>query len=98
MFALVLAIKVGSGGNGVRITTLIFAIVTAILGLYPFILVGLVHTVLAILVAVFVGNSNRWPGTSVPATEYRRLNSSRQSPSRAVSHPYGGAPPSGASS
>ncbi|MGV9389748.1 hypothetical protein ACWDQL_11525 [Streptomyces olivaceus] len=56
--ALVLAIKVGSGGNGVRITTLVFAIITALLGLYPFILVGLVHTVLAILVAVFVGNSN----------------------------------------
>ncbi|CAL9483667.1 hypothetical protein [Streptomyces sp. enrichment culture] len=58
VFALVLAIKVGSGGNGLRITTMIFAIITAILGLYPFILVGLVHTVLAILVAVFVGNSN----------------------------------------
>ncbi|MFC7809367.1 hypothetical protein [Streptomyces olivaceus] len=58
VFALVLALKVSSGGNGVRITTLVFAIITAILGLYPFILVGLVHTVLAILVAVFVGNSN----------------------------------------
>ncbi len=37
---------------------MIFAIITAILGLYPFIVVGLVHTVLAILVAVFVGNAN----------------------------------------
>jgi hypothetical protein len=58
VIALVFAIKVGSGGNGVRIATMIFAIITAILGLYPFIVVGLVHTVLAILVAVFVGNAN----------------------------------------
>ncbi|MEU8731261.1 MULTISPECIES: hypothetical protein [Streptomyces] len=58
VIALVFAIKVGSGGNGIRIATMIFAIITAILGLYPFIVVGLVHTVLAILVAVFVGNSN----------------------------------------
>ncbi|MEU4980315.1 hypothetical protein [Streptomyces sp. NPDC021969] len=58
VLALVLAIKVGNGGNSVRIGTMIFAIITAILGLYPFIVVGLVHTVLAILVAVFVGNAN----------------------------------------
>jgi hypothetical protein len=58
VFALVLAVKFTSGGNGVRITTLIFGIVTAVLGLYPFIVVGLIHTVLAILIAVFVGNSN----------------------------------------
>ena len=57
VFAVVLALKFGSGGNGVRITTLIFAIITAILGIYPFIIVGLLHTVLAILIAVFVGNS-----------------------------------------
>lgn len=58
VIALVMALKVGSGGNGIRITTMVFAIITAILGLYPFIIVGLVHTVLAILVAVFVGNAN----------------------------------------
>ncbi|MFF4469299.1 hypothetical protein ACFYZ3_07035 [Streptomyces sp. NPDC001599] len=58
VLSLVLAIKVGNGGNGVRIGTMVFAIITAILGLYPFIVVGLVHTVLAILVAVFVGNAN----------------------------------------
>ncbi|MFV0134099.1 hypothetical protein ACLGIH_12790 [Streptomyces sp. HMX87] len=58
VFAAVLALKFTSGGNGVRITTMVFAIITAILGIYPFILVGLVHTVLAILVAVFVGNAN----------------------------------------
>ncbi|MFH8442875.1 hypothetical protein ACH4D3_16805 [Streptomyces sp. NPDC018026] len=58
VLALLAAIKVGKGGNGARIATMIFAIITAILGLYPFIVVGLVHTVLAILVAVFVGNAN----------------------------------------
>ncbi|MFI6566295.1 hypothetical protein [Streptomyces sp. NPDC050534] len=58
VFAIVLAVKFNTGGNGVRITTLVFAIITAILGIYPFIVVGLIHTVLAILVAVFVGNAN----------------------------------------
>ncbi|MCT9083750.1 hypothetical protein [Streptomyces fulvoviolaceus] len=58
VFAIVLAVKFKSGGNGLRITTLVFAIITAVLGVYPFILVGLVHTVLAVLVAVFVGNAN----------------------------------------
>ncbi|KAB1146051.1 hypothetical protein F7R91_17215 [Streptomyces luteolifulvus] len=57
VFAIVLAVKFNSGGNGVRVTLLVFAIITAILGLYPFVIVGLVHTVLAILIAVFVGNS-----------------------------------------
>ncbi|MFR9796378.1 hypothetical protein ACL02U_10810 [Streptomyces sp. MS06] len=55
--AAVLATKFDSGGNGVRITIMVFAILTAILGLYPFVIVGLVHTVLAVLVAVFVGNA-----------------------------------------
>jgi hypothetical protein len=58
VFAIVLALKFNTGGNGVRITTLVFGIITAILGIYPFVIVGLLHTVLAILVAVFVGNSN----------------------------------------
>ncbi|MFI9613043.1 hypothetical protein ACIHCM_15455 [Streptomyces sp. NPDC052023] len=58
VFALVLALKFRTGGNGIRITTLVFGIITAVLGVYPFILVGLIHTVLAILVAVFVGNAN----------------------------------------
>ncbi|MEZ3177516.1 hypothetical protein KYY02_01940 [Streptomyces pimonensis] len=57
VFALVLALKFGKGGNGVRITALVFGIITAVLGLYPFIIVGLIHTVLAILIAVFVGNA-----------------------------------------
>ncbi|MGJ5753832.1 hypothetical protein FB563_1976 [Streptomyces puniciscabiei] len=58
VFAGVLAAKFNTGGNGVRITTMVFAIITAVLGLYPFVVVGLVHTVLAILVACFVGGSN----------------------------------------
>jgi hypothetical protein len=57
VFAIVLAVKFSSGGNGVRITALVFGIITAILGIYPFVVVGLVHTVLAVLIAVFVGNS-----------------------------------------
>ncbi|GGT11985.1 hypothetical protein GCM10010271_13540 [Streptomyces kurssanovii] len=58
VFAIVLAVKFGSGGNGIRIAAMVFGIITAILGIYPFILVGLVHTVLAILVTVFVGKSD----------------------------------------
>ncbi|AEN11920.1 MULTISPECIES: hypothetical protein [unclassified Streptomyces] len=58
VFAVVLAVKFGNGGNGVRITTIVFGVITAILGIYPFILVGLVHTVLAILVTVFVAKSD----------------------------------------
>ncbi|GAA4947061.1 hypothetical protein GCM10023238_11710 [Streptomyces heliomycini] len=37
VFALVLALKFGKGGNGVRVTALVFGIITAILGIYPFI-------------------------------------------------------------
>lgn len=32
--------------------------ITAILGIYPFVVMGLVHTVLAILVVVFVAKSD----------------------------------------
>ncbi|MEV6399756.1 hypothetical protein AB0M39_34065 [Streptomyces sp. NPDC051907] len=58
VLALVLGVKFGSGGNGIRVTALVFGIITAVLGVYPFVLVGLVHTVLAILIAVFVGKSD----------------------------------------
>ncbi|MFE7585680.1 hypothetical protein ACFU5Y_29400 [Streptomyces gardneri] len=58
VLAIVLGAKFGSGGNGIRITALVFGIITAILGIYPFIIVGLAHTVLAILVAVFVGKAD----------------------------------------
>ncbi|AOR32514.1 hypothetical protein BFF78_16885 [Streptomyces fodineus] len=57
VFAAVLAAKFNTGGNGLRITTLVFGIITAVLGLYPFVIVGLVHTVLAILIACFVGGA-----------------------------------------
>ncbi|MFC4470515.1 hypothetical protein ACFPH6_39500 [Streptomyces xiangluensis] len=58
VFAIFLGAKVGSGGNGIRIAAMVFAIITAILGIYPFIIIGLAHTVLAILIAVFVGRSD----------------------------------------
>ncbi|MFE6038923.1 hypothetical protein [Streptomyces sp. NPDC056452] len=58
VLAVFLAVKFGSGGNGIRITAMVFGVITAILGIYPFIVVGLVHTVLAILVVVFVAKSD----------------------------------------
>ncbi|WP_324789067.1 hypothetical protein [Streptomyces sp. H51] len=58
VFALLLAVKFNTGGNGVRVAAMIFGIITAVLGIYPFIIVGLIHTVLGILIAVFVGNAN----------------------------------------
>ncbi|MEU8585469.1 hypothetical protein AB0C59_00415 [Streptomyces sp. NPDC048664] len=58
VFAIVLALKFSTGGNGVRVTALVFGIITAVLGVFPFIIIGLLHTVLAILIAVFVGNAN----------------------------------------
>ncbi|MFE9373516.1 hypothetical protein ACFYM2_27620 [Streptomyces sp. NPDC006711] len=58
IFAIVLAAKFGTGGNGLRVTTMVFAIVTAVLGIYPFVVIGLIHTVLAILIAVFVGKQS----------------------------------------
>ncbi|MEU0744646.1 hypothetical protein [Streptomyces sp. NPDC006134] len=57
VWAAVLATKFTSGGNGVRVTLIVFGVLTAILALYPFTLVGIVHLVLAILIAVFAGNS-----------------------------------------
>ncbi|GAA3123617.1 hypothetical protein GCM10010521_08270 [Streptomyces rameus] len=58
VFTVVLALKFNTGGNGVRITVLVYGIITAVLGIYPFVIVGLIHTVLAILIACFVGGSN----------------------------------------
>ncbi|WP_393079238.1 hypothetical protein [Streptomyces sp. LN704] len=58
VLAIWLGVKCANGGNGVRITTMVFGILTAILGIYPFIVIGLAHTVLAILIAVFVGKSD----------------------------------------
>ncbi|SFF39909.1 proline-rich domain-containing protein [Streptomyces mirabilis] len=58
VFAIWLGVKCANGGNGVRIAALVFGILTAVLGIYPFIVIGLVHTVLAILIAVFVGKAD----------------------------------------
>ncbi|MFE9838092.1 hypothetical protein ACFYP4_23575 [Streptomyces sp. NPDC005551] len=58
VFAIWLGVKTGSGGNGVRVAILVFGILTAILGIYPFVVVGLAHTVMAILIAVFVGKQD----------------------------------------
>lgn len=57
VWAAVLATKFSSGGNGVRVTLIVFGVLTAVLALYPFTLAGIVHLVLAILIAVFAGNS-----------------------------------------
>ncbi|WP_234010908.1 hypothetical protein [Streptomyces sp. SPB78] len=46
--AAVLALQVRSGGNGVRVTTLVFGIVTAVLGLFPFVIVGIPHLVMGV--------------------------------------------------
>lgn len=58
VYAIMLAVKFNTGGNGVRVAALVFGIVTAVLGIYPFLVIGLVHLVLGILIAVFVGNAN----------------------------------------
>ncbi|WP_406429298.1 hypothetical protein [Streptomyces sp. NBC_01589] len=58
IFAVFLAVKFGKGGNGIRITAIVFGSITALLGIYPFIVVGLVHTVLAILIIVFVARAD----------------------------------------
>ncbi|WP_327115493.1 hypothetical protein OG206_12895 [Streptomyces sp. NBC_01341] len=58
VFAVVLAAKFGKGGNGLRVTTIVFGVITAILGLYPFLVIGLVHTVLAVLIIVFVAKAD----------------------------------------
>ncbi|MER5770614.1 hypothetical protein [Streptomyces sp. NPDC001985] len=58
VLAVFLAVKFGKGGNGIRITALVFGVITAILGIWPFIVVGLIHTILGILIAVFVAKSD----------------------------------------
>ncbi|MEU1485171.1 hypothetical protein [Streptomyces sp. NPDC005752] len=58
VLAVVLAAKFGKGGSGIRIATIVFGVITAILGIYPFVVMGLAHTVLAILVVVFVAKSD----------------------------------------
>ncbi|MBP0461082.1 hypothetical protein [Streptomyces montanisoli] len=54
----VLAVKVKNGGNGLRVTLIVVGVLTAILALYPFTVLGIVHLVLSILVIVFVAKSD----------------------------------------
>ncbi|WP_328887498.1 hypothetical protein [Streptomyces sp. NBC_00316] len=58
VLAVFLAAKFGKGGNGIRVTAIVFGSITALLGIYPFIVVGLVHTVLSILIIVFVARAD----------------------------------------
>ncbi|MGC9380442.1 hypothetical protein [Streptomyces sp. MH13] len=58
VWASVLAAKFSSGGNGLRVTALVFGILTAIIAVYPFTLFGIFHLVFGILIAVFAGNRN----------------------------------------
>ncbi|CAL9275777.1 MULTISPECIES: DUF2076 domain-containing protein [Streptomyces] len=58
VWATFLAAKFKSGGNGLRVTALVFGILTAVVAVYPFTVFGIIHLVLGILIAVFVGNSN----------------------------------------
>ncbi|MFE1437983.1 hypothetical protein [Streptomyces sp. NPDC058739] len=58
VWAAFLAAKFSSGGNGLRVTTLVFGILTAIIAVFPFTLAGIIHLVFGILIAVFAGNSN----------------------------------------
>ncbi|MEW2489433.1 hypothetical protein [Streptomyces sp. NPDC048411] len=62
VLAVFLAVKFGKGTNGIRITAIVFGAITAILGIYPFVIFGLVHTVLAVLIIVFVARAdgNAW--------------------------------------
>jgi hypothetical protein len=53
----VLAAKFNSGGNGLRVTLIVVGVLTVILAIYPFTLLGIVHLVLSILVIVFVAKS-----------------------------------------
>ncbi|MFJ1898330.1 MULTISPECIES: hypothetical protein [unclassified Streptomyces] len=56
--AVFLAVKFGKGGSGIRVFAIVFASITALLGIYPFIVIGLIHTVLAVLIIVFVAKSD----------------------------------------
>ncbi|MFF4317274.1 hypothetical protein [Streptomyces sp. NPDC001568] len=58
VLAIVLGAKFGKGGNGIRVTTIVFASVTAVAGIWPFVGIGLLHTILAILIIVFVAKSD----------------------------------------
>jgi hypothetical protein len=58
VWAALLASKFTTGGNSLRVTALVFGILTAVLALWPFTIIGIIHLVLGILIACFVGGSN----------------------------------------
>ncbi|MGW1375366.1 hypothetical protein ACWD6P_13970 [Streptomyces sp. NPDC002446] len=59
--AITLAVQFANGGGGVRVGSIIFGVATIMLSLFSF-PIGLVHTVLGILVLVFVSkdDGNAW--------------------------------------
>ncbi|MFG2491356.1 hypothetical protein ACGFSD_09880 [Streptomyces caniferus] len=59
--AITLALQFANGGSGVRVGTIVFGVATIILSLFTF-PIGLVHTILGVLVVVFVSKdeSNAW--------------------------------------
>ncbi|WP_329173977.1 hypothetical protein OG754_15980 [Streptomyces decoyicus] len=59
--AITLALQFANGGSGVRVGTIVFGVATIMLSLFSF-PIGLVHTILGILVVVFVSKdeSNHW--------------------------------------
>jgi hypothetical protein len=57
VWAAFLAAKFSTGGNGLRVTALVFGILTAILAVFPFTIIGIVHLIFGILIAVFAGNA-----------------------------------------
>jgi hypothetical protein len=58
VWAAVLATKFNTGGNGLRVTTLVFGILTGVIAVFPFTIYGIIHLVLGILIACFVGGAN----------------------------------------
>ncbi|MEU8996771.1 hypothetical protein AB0952_15895 [Streptomyces caniferus] len=59
--AITLALQFANGGSGVRVGTIVFGVATIILSLFTF-PIGLVHTILGVLVVVFVSKdeTNAW--------------------------------------
>lgn len=59
--AITLAVQFANGGSGVRIASIIFGVATVMVSLFSF-PIGLVHTILGILVLVFVSkdDGNAW--------------------------------------
>lgn len=57
--SIILAIKINTGGAGLRTALIVYGALTIVLGIYPFGgVVGIVHIVLSILLIVFVSKSD----------------------------------------